>query len=197
MRELLLPSKKLIQGRWRLDQVTPAGVVQGSKFKSNDILYDWASIFCLLLSTGGVKYKAAAMYFEFENVDDPEDPVSAPEFDRDGNRSYYDSLEGSEDRDYLRVPLLAVNLTSTDEELFPQGNMLTFVGQTNGTQGVHGLPFSFNDNSKIFGAAIAVTPSWDDPTQDLLLNRFYADTEDQHPKPATGQVVATCELELG
>lgn len=158
-------------------------------FRSNQLQYDWAVILCELLrgAPSGKPYKLSAMYLEFANTGD--DPVAVPAvFDRGQNLAYYANLSGN--RDYLRVPILAQTITSTDPEIFPppRGNQLTNWAVTQGTQGQHGLEFSAAVGSRLYGAALVSTPDYTDPSQDLIYARFYLPENEQLVKLPDAQL---------
>lgn len=163
----------------------------------NDIMYDWASIVSRQLADGGTAYRIGGMYIEYKNVASPSDTVTPPAFDRSGGISYYNGLSGSPDIDYLRVPLIAAVRSSSDDELFPDGNRVTFFAQTQGVVGVHGKAFSDVANSKIYGAALVAIPDPADRTKDLVLSRLYVATNKQQVKLATSQVGSEWEITLG
>lgn len=169
-----------------------------SKFKPNLFLYEWGAIFANLLLRKGLNYGVGGMYLEFENVASPGDPVAAPDYGRGADQGveYYAALSGSPDRDYVRVPLVAGTLTSTDAATFPNGNLASFFAQTAGVEGVHGKPFSDVNNSVVFGGALVAFVDEADHTRDLVLSRFYFDVADQVPKLATGQVGLEWRLNL-
>lgn len=167
-------------------------------FKHNEVLYEWGAIVGNLLLRKGLNYGIAGMYIEFENVASPETEVTVPDFDRstESGVEYYNGLSVSSDRDYLRVPLIAGTLASDDEELYPNGNLVTFFAQTAGTEGVHGKAFANGSNSKVFGAALAAFPAVGDPTQDLIFSRFYFDPSEQITKLASSQIGLEWALSL-
>lgn len=187
--ELALPKGRVrgYQGEWIK---TP--------WVSNLVLREWGGIVGKLLTLGSNNYRISTMYLEFENVPVPNTPVSIPVFDRDppSGVSYYNGLITSLNRDYLRVPMIAGILDSTDQILYPNGNLLTFFAQTSGVVGVHGKPFSDANNSVVFGGALVATPDVNDATQDLILSRFYFPVADQQPKLPTGQIGLEWELTL-
>lgn len=154
----------------------------------NDFLYDSASIFSRLLVDGDGDYKVAGMYIEYRNVADPDDEVAAPGFGRDGGVSYYDDLASSPDVDFLRVPLTAALRESTDEELYPDGNLCRFFAQTQGSVGIHGKAFGPGSNSKIYGAALVAMPVQGDRTRDLVMSRWYLDGSSQQVVLANRQI---------
>jgi len=155
----------------------------------NDIMYDWASIVGELLRNApdNKPYHIGGMYFEFENNGGV--AVSPPSFDRDGGISYYAGLLSSATRDYLRVPLTGVTLTSTDDTLFPDGNKLTYFAQTDGVSGTHGKDFNDSVQSRVYGGALVAFPDFGDATQDLVFARFYfTDTANQLVKLVGSQI---------
>lgn len=164
----------------------------------NDILYEWGTIFASLLMRKGLNYGIGGMYIEFENVASPGDPVSAPTVTRNADEGveYYNALSGSGDRDYLRVPLIASSLGISDATNFPKGNEPSFFAQTTGVEGVHGKTFSDAVNSTVFGGALVAFVDETDPTQDLVLSRFYAEVASQQVKLSTGQVGFQWKLTL-
>lgn len=170
-----------------------------TEFQPNDFLYEWATIVGNLLLRRGLNYGIGGMYLEFENVGSPGDPVSAPGFTRDADqaRPYYDNLALSADRDYLRVPLVSGALGSSDGTKFPKGNRVSFFAQSGGEEGVHGKPFSAAANSVVFGGALVAFVAEDDPTQDLVLSRFYAAVDRQQAKTDSAQVGLEWQVTLG
>lgn len=156
----------------------------------NKLLYEWGEIFGSLLLRRGVQYGVGGMYIEFENVGTPGDPVAAPSFERGPGEgvAYYNDLASSGDRDYLRVPLVAGTMDSTDQTKYPGGNRPILFAQTVGVAGVHGKPFSDANNSVVFGGALVAFVDETDHTRDLVLSRFYFTVENQMPKLANGQV---------
>ena len=167
-------------------------------FTPNALLYEWGAIFGNLLRRQGLNYGIGGMYMEFENVASPGDPVSVPAFTRDAGEGveYYNGLALSGDRDYLRVPLVATSMDSTDETNFPKGNRPIFFAQTSGVEGVHGKGFSDADNSTVFGGALVAFVDEDDPTRDIVLSRFYLEVAKQVPKLATSEIGFEWRLKL-
>lgn len=159
-------------------------------YTPNDLLFEWGTILASLLLRKGLTFGIGGMYVEYENVASPGDAVAAPAFTRgaDEGVEYYDGLAGSADRDYLRVPLVAGSLDSSDPVSFPKGNRASFFAQTSGVSGVHGKPFSDAVNSTCFGGALVAFVDEADPTRDLVLSRFYLDPAQQQVKLATSQV---------
>lgn len=148
------------------------------------MLYEWGSAIAKLFETASL-----AMYIEFENNGGA--AVTPPTPARDEGASYYASLSSSPVRDYLRVAMATVLVDSSDEDLYPEGNRVTFLAQTTGTTGVHGKSFSSGSSSRIYGGAVALVRDSSDPTQDLIICRFYFDAADQIVKPAAQQLIIT------
>jgi len=176
----------------------PPGWRPVTPYRPNKVMYEWGAVVGRLLTQGSLEYKIGGMYIEYENVTDPDDVVSAPSFGRDSGDGveYYNALSGSTNRDYLRVPLIAATMGTSDSAKFPKGNVPTFFAQTSGVSGVHGRPFSDVNNSKVFGGALVATIDEDDHTQDLVLSRFYLPTGEQQVKLATSQIGLEWELKL-
>jgi hypothetical protein len=88
-------------------------------FSRNIFLYDSATIVAQLLRRDpeGKQWNLGTMYIEFENNGGA--LVSVPTAARDEGKSYFDSLSLSSTRDYLRVPVIATKLESTDADLYP------------------------------------------------------------------------------
>ena len=157
----------------------------------NDILYGWADI-AARQAAGWLGYQIATMYFEFENVMNPGDPVTVPTFDRSGGVSYYNGLSGT--KDYIRMPItINPTIVSSDAGLYV-GNNVTFFAITQGSVGVHGLPFSDTVNSQVYGYALVASPEPDDQTSDIVAGRTYAA---QIAKVANRQIGAQYSIQFG
>jgi|TARA_R110000824_G_scaffold82768_4_gene207401 hypothetical protein len=158
-------------------------------WSSNDVVYEWATIVGNLLNGTGLNYRIGGMYLEFDNG---AGPIAAPTFDRTRSVDYYNNLIGT--RDYLRVPLTAATLTSSDASLFPSGNKCTFFSRSTGIAGVHGR--AFGTGSIIFGASLVAYVDSTDATQDLILSSMYFGASDQQDKLSTSQIGLEWELTL-
>jgi hypothetical protein len=195
-----------VKGEIGLWDVLPSGVLVPRARKQNQIQLSWATIVCQQIGyrrrPGRRDYAIAGMYIEFENVADPEDAVDVPtDFDRSENLDYYTDLLSSGVRDYLRVPLTQEPLLSIAdgyEAYFAEGegNRLTFLALTAGSEGVTGKAFSSAANSKICGAALVAMPVSGDSTQDVIFSRTYFAEEDQVVKEAPKQVAVTWQLDF-
>lgn len=168
--------------------------------QKNQIQLSWGAIACQCIGLGNRSYRINAMYLEYENVADPDDPVTVPTYERGDGLDYYQNLVYTSDRDYLRVPLLlqpSIGIEPGFEDYFTEGvdgNRLTFHTQSQGTEGANGKPFSSGANSKIFGVALVATPVFEDPTKDIVLARTYFDVDDQTLKLASSQVGVTWDV---
>jgi len=159
-------------------------------YTSNTYMQEGATALAKLLqgSLDGKSYKIGGMYIEFENNGGA--AVTPPTFDRAGGTSYYAALVSNANRDYLRVPLTATELSSSDIAIYPGGNVLTCFARTAGTTGVHGKPFSSAQQSRVYGGALVITPQFNDSSQDLVLARFYWAS-------ATNQVIKGTGSQIG
>lgn len=180
----------MARGAVRLSQIADGSWRNVTPFMPNAILYEWGAILGNLLTRKGLNYGIAAVYVEFANVATPGDVVAAPSFDRGpaSGVDYYNSLVDSADTDYLRVPLIATSLASSDLTKYPKGNEPAFFAQTTGVVGVHGKTFSDAVNSVVFGAALIAAVDDNDPTRDLVFSRFYTDPDRQIAKLPNNQV---------
>ena len=127
----------------------------------------------------GRNYATLMAYIEFANIGEPVDPV--PTISRDEGLSYYNALTAP--YDYLRVPISLTAVESSDETLYPLGNVSVFHLNTIGTVGFkNGLSFSDGAGSYVYGGAILAAPVIGDATKDLLLSRFVLAPDSQMPK---------------
>ena len=143
--------------------------------KHNLILYSGADVMARVLA--GQNYAVSTMYVEFKNLAVP-GTVTPPTFGREPAHglAYYDSLSGSVDVDFLRIPIvISPSLTSSDVASF-DNNQVNFFAITEGTQGFHGKDFSAASNSAVYGAALVSSPVWSDQTQDIVFARGYPGT---------------------
>lgn len=185
-------------GRVRRSLIHPVhGKILLGDWGKNEILYGWADAAAQSLALGQANYKISAMFIEFKNVASPGDAVTVPSVTRSAGLSYYNSLLLTSDQDYLRVPMTAVTVESSDIDRFPLGNIMRFFAQSQGTTGVGGKTFSAGANSKIYGAALVVTPSFADAAQDIVFSRFYFPTDEQSVKLASSQSGIDWEVTLG
>jgi hypothetical protein len=164
----------------------------------NQLQYSWGFIVARLVGMGDVSYQVDTMYIEFENVAAPGNPVTIPTYDRSAGLEYYDGLSSSGTLDYIRTAVAgnpSLGVKSGYEAYFGtgEGNKLTFFAQTAGATGVHGKTFSDSVNSKVYGAALVATPSFADPTQDVIFARTYFQTSEQVEKSASEQIGITWE----
>lgn len=173
--------------------VLPGLWTRETDWQHNDVLYDWAAMGVKLFAGGDARYRIAGMYLEYANA---VAPVPVPSVTRAGGIAYYNSLGGTPDNDYLRVPLTAFTVDSSDAELFPQGNRMTFFAMTQGVVGVHGKPFSDVANSTVIGGALVAIPDVGDRTKDLVFARFYLPVDAQQAKLATSQIGLEWQEEL-
>lgn len=189
---------------WRVDESTGIKLPVVKKF--NQIQVSWGHIAAKQI---GYKrqpdrpdYSISAMYIEYENQTDPEEPVAVAEFDRNLGLEYYAALAQISNRDFLRVPLrlepsFGVAAGSPGANTLienEQGNQLTFFAQTSGAQGVHGRVFSHTLNSKVYAAALVATPYFNDQSRDVIFARTNFSIGDQTGKEASSQVGITWDI---
>ncbi len=198
--QIVLP---LINGVISVHQVSD--IDQSSRHiltQSNQIQYEWGAIAAECLR-GNRNFRISSLYIEFENVASPGNAVTVPTFGREEGRSYYQDLQDSSVRDFLRVPLTlqpTISIQSGREDYFEEGvtgNVLTFTCQTQGTAGFHGKAFNNSVNSKVFGVALVATPVFSDPSQDLIMARSYFSSGNQTLKDASHSVGITWNIILG
>lgn len=163
-------------------------------FTHNMVVYQWATIVAKLLSAGDSRYRIGGMYLEFENTDNPGDPVSPPVFDRTRSVTYYDSLAASSNRDYLRIPITASQLFSAGEGL--TDNQISYFARSSGSVGVHGKTFSSAANSVVFGGSLVAFVDDTDATQDLIFSSWYFDVADQQQKLPSSQIGIEWQITL-
>ena len=177
---------RIIDGVWRVQSR-----------QHNTVLYDWAPITSRLLA-GHPEYKLGGMYIEFENVAAGVTP-STPTVDRTDGLSYYTDLATSLTRDFLRIPITAASLDTSDAILFPDDNIARFYAIATGTAGVYGKTYNPGSGlvSKVCGAALVAMPVPDDQTQDIVFSRTYLTTPVWIvPASVTGQIGLTWDIKL-
>lgn len=137
----------------------------------NTVVYQGADVMAMLATSAA---KLSHMYFEYENLAAPGDPVPSPSVGRDKGLDYFtDDLSASQD--VLRVPLvIAAELVSSDEAKY-DGNQANFFAITSGqSEGAFkDLPFSEANNSAVYGSALVLARDADDHLQDLVFARTY------------------------
>jgi len=171
--------------------------------KPNQIQFSWGAVAAQQLGfaprPGRPSYHIAAMYVEYENLSNPDLPVSVAGFGRDLGIVYYNELVDSSVQDFLRVPLRldpTISITSGHAAYFTagQGNQLTFFAQTAGNAGMHNKTFSHTVNSKVYAVSLVATPNFSDRTQDIIFARTYFDIGDQTVKEASSQIGITWDI---
>jgi len=183
----LIHLDKDVETWWRIFSFhEQTGEIKHLVEQKNLIPYQGADVLARALA-GDVTYAAGAMYFEYENT---AGAPTIPSPQRDEDISYYlDTLNLSATKDYVRVPLvIPAGFSSSDSDKY-DGNQATFFAITSGTQGTHGKAFSNAANSKVYGVALAATPTPAQYTSDLLFSRSY-DGFDPVPKEDGYQIGA-------
>jgi len=190
-----------------LVRVNDKGLWRPVARKRNQIQVEYATILIQAAFQGNSNYRISAMYLEFENVDSPEDAVTAPSYSKYDGIEYYAALADSPNRDFLRIPFVnapKMSVMPGYESYFAndvpvgfpteQGNRATCFTLTQGTSGVHGKPYTVGANSKVFGLGLVATPAPNDPTQDLLFARTYFAADEQAAKESSNNIGATWEI---
>jgi hypothetical protein len=190
---------------WRIDEKT--GLKTQLIKKSNQIQVGWGFIAAKQLGfrpqSDHGQYFISGMYFEYENLSDPEQPIAVPEFARTVGAEYYTALAAP--KDFIRVPLrleptIGIAAGSEGAEVLQQaghGNQLTFFAQTSGNGGFNNgqyCPFSHTANSKIYSAALVAMPAFEDQARDIVFARTNFDIGDQTSKEASSQIGITWDI---
>lgn len=157
-------------------------------FRDNAIVRDWSTIFANLLVSGESRYRVATVYLEYSNEATADSAVSLPPLDTEQGIEYYNGLASDSQRDYLRLFTTSSSVVSSDAELRPNGDSSQFFAMSSGGTGVHGKPFSSQNNSTVYGAALVVSRDANDATQDLILSRVYYPAEEQQIKLPTSEI---------
>lgn len=182
----------LYPGEFALFAGLPGQLRQVMPWRHNLLTYAAGVITAKCLVDRDSSYVLSTMYVEFANVESPEDPVSVPEILPE-DLSYYADLASSADRDYLRLQITEdahAFMVDGYEDLLAAEllNGRIVYGQTTGTEGVHGKPFSADANSKVCGLAIVASPLFSDISQDILYARAYYDEDQQWAVVAGNQI---------
>ncbi len=149
--------------------------------QKNLVMYEAADILALLLAGNG-EYRVNHMYFQYENTNGA---VSVtPTLSRDLGRGSFNSIDGSDDQDWLRLPIAAEPILGKypDTTSNYEGNAVTFVATSalsstqEGESPTHN-PFGPGDGgsiapSKIFSLALVASPVPSDSTQDKIFSRI-------------------------
>lgn len=158
---------------------------------SASLQFQYAEILARILGARDVNYLLNAAYVEFENVSSPGDPVALPDYSEDDDRTYYERLALTPNRDYLRIAIdqpATLALADGYENRGARYNRMTFNVRTSGSVGVNGRTFSDLVNSTVYGLAIVAVPDWGDRTKDLVFTRRYYPAANQVPKAAGRQI---------
>jgi hypothetical protein len=144
---------------------------QGLKsfFYRHNMVMNSSTLATAKLWGGYTNYKAGAMYFEFQNLDNPADTPVYPAFDSSAGIEYYTGLQFSPNYDFLRVPvLIAPAVVAT-----VNGYLLTLYAIAPDTDvGFWAKPFSGLANSVVIGGALVATLD-DTQSNDVVLCRNY------------------------
>lgn len=114
--------------------------------------------------------------------------VTPPDIDP-ADSDYYDRLDSTSDRDYLRCSILSHTLKNQNGK-----SVLSLLIVSDGDSGVHGKPFSATAGSRIYGLALAASQSG--KRDDILFARHYYQPEDQPEKSEIGNMMLSIDLVL-
>ena len=158
------------QTQWRIFSFNErTGEIRKMVSQPSIIPYQGADILARILA-GDSSWAPAAVFFEFENTAGA--PVIPVPTRAEGIDYYLSTLALEATKDYLRIPLVvAPSFTASGTDY--DGNQVTFFAVTAGLTGVHGKTFDFSVDSKVYGVALAATPTPAQYTQDRLFSRSY------------------------
>ena len=136
--------------------------------------------------TSGTKLDIA--YLEYVNGS----AVTKPESNASNSTGYYDRLNETPDRDFLRCAVLSHQLR---ENL--QGRPVLFLTiSSDGTEGVHGKPFSASAGSRIYGVTLAASQASGNISDDILFATHYYEPAEQMEKPGNGGVMLSFNIDF-
>lgn len=185
-----------------VDELTGRESIEPVAVVANSWMYTWGFITAKCLCQQNASYTLNCVYFEYQNVANPTNVVAIPSFSLKDDRSYFENLASSPDRDYLRVPvrtLSDIDIAAGYEAFFAagQGNQAWVYAQTEGAVGMTGKPFNDSVNSKIYGVTLVAAPVFADRTQDVLFARSYFTGGQQQVKAPNGQFSIRYPLVFG
>lgn len=161
------------------------------------ILRIWVAAGVQLLGDVSHKYGISRFYIEFGNVPDANDVVTTPDFDVDDGIEYYVGLSEDPCCDFVREPVAYIEKFVSNSSLFSLPHALKAYAQTTAVEGIHGKPFTSLAISKITGGALVAAPDPNDYTKDILISRWYYDSNKQVVRPDGQPFAATRTLILG
>jgi hypothetical protein len=159
----------------------------------NLVMFDWAVLAAKQVTVGGPQFRINAMYIEYQNVASPGNTVTPPALARGAGITYYNSLSGSSNTDFLRLPMTAVS-TRLLNNSYSGDNIASFYAMTQGVTGIHGRSFSDSANSKIYSAALVCMQDELDRTKDLIVCRWNFPAGQQQLKLPSSQYGLKWEL---
>ena len=133
-------------------------------------------------SESGAKLDTA--YVEFSNGH----TVTSADIAPNVLRTHFDSLAGTGDCDYLRLPILSHTQGRTKDGR-PK---LTLVIATDGVSGVHGKSFSAAVGSRVYAVTLAASQLND--REDIFIARHCYEETEQLEKPDNGSVMLSLTL---
>jgi len=170
----------------------PDGTIVNASAGHNEIMYGLIEAAARLFA-GGSTYKAAALYFEFQNLVAASDTPDYPSFTAADGIEYYTGLQYSVDRDFVRVPILSEPGVSQIGD--STWRMSVHAITPDVSAGYWGRTFSAVANSVVIGGALVASPTPDNQSQDIVLCRNYP-AGTKVPKAAGEQIAMTWNVEF-
>lgn len=163
---------------------------------ANLVLYDWAPIVAGALSRGRHEnHLLNYMYLEFQNGGNDVDPT--PLVTRDAPYDYYNNLNSlNPQRDFLRVAVVTEGFQVSDAAKYSAENVLILQSRASAQTGIHGLPFNYASQSKVYGGAVVCARAPANRSADLVLARFYFPPGQQLLIRQSGHLVCSYDLEI-
>ena len=145
------------------------------------------------LFSGDTTYKAAALYFEFQNLAAAGDTPNYPTFEASDGVEYYTGLQYSLTNDFIRVPLLSSPSASMIDAATWRLSVHAITPDS--TAGFFAKAFSSAANSVIIGGALVATPVPGTQSSDIILCRNYP-TGTKVPKTTGEEISMTWNVEF-
>lgn len=148
----------------------------------NKILYQGADIMAALLG-GDLNHRISHMYMEFENT---AGAPALPTINRDNGRSYFAAIDGTGNRDWVRVPIImnpSLSIVPNDSVDY-SGNTVMFVATTASVDPAQGKADASNyfadagpdGPSKIFSLGLVAATDQNNEGNDKVFSRVNLST---------------------
>lgn len=150
--------------------------------QKNLILFQGADIMAALLA-GDMSHRISHMYFEFENT---AGAPAVPTITRGDGRPYFAGLDGSGNRDWVRVPIVmnpSLSVIPNDSPNYGGNGVLFTATTASAVPAVGKSPAAnyfedagLNGPSKIFSVALAAAPDRNSDAKDKVFSRLNLST---------------------